>query len=347
MADSLRKEPFFSAGDEGTRRAYYPKNLLTEAELPFFSQLQQALPEYGVFPQVCMGALIDPPGHLRGEWRKRARYAYQSKIVDFVVWNPELNKVVCLVELDDPSHDNRQDEDAQRDAITAEAGYPTARFDVRKLPDLAAIRQTVITAKVPEKRTESAEVLPFTKPKSGSPNRQRRRRSHSSGPSVSAVLVRLVCIGAFAIVMFKVVLPWFGVWATQQIMAPFVQRVSQSKTGSPGALPHRSSASTQGVRITRQPCMVYENRDAIALSLMRGCKYQEVATFVPVISPAQLQGWYAYDLARLNGAPGCAPYAQWSQEIMADRDNDMLDIYKRLDLLFNDAIAKGCMRAPT
>lgn len=346
MADSSRQEPFYTTGDDGPRRTYYPKTLLTESERPFFSELQKALPEYGVFPQVCMGALIDPPRHLRGEWRKRARYAYQSKIVDFVVWDAALSKVVCLVELDDPTHDKRKEEDAQRDAITAEAGYPTARFDVRKLPDQATLRQQVLSAKVPVKPAQRAEVLPFEKTKPRSTAQHSSRNNHARGASVGGVLLRLICLGAFAIFGLKVVLPWFGGWVTQQIKAPLVHSASPTKAAVTSVSPPHQPTSVQDAHITRQPCMVYENRDAIAVGLMRGCQYREVATFVPAMSAQQLRGWYEYDVSRLNGAAGCAPYAQWAREIIDDQRTSKLDVYKSLEKLFNDAIAKGCMRAP-
>ena len=37
-----------------------------------------------------------------------------------------------VVELDDRSHHNRQAEDARRDAMLAQAGYPTLRVPVRQ-----------------------------------------------------------------------------------------------------------------------------------------------------------------------------------------------------------------------
>jgi very-short-patch-repair endonuclease len=141
--------------DDG--RMHYPKPLLTGAERSFLNRLQDAVPEHFVFPQVCMGALVDPPGYFHGVQRVRARIPYQSKMVDFVVYDGKKNEVVALVELDDYSHDNEEERDANRDAITAEAGYATVRVDGRRLPDQAALRDLVLRARI--RMRKSAKVV--------------------------------------------------------------------------------------------------------------------------------------------------------------------------------------------
>lgn len=127
-------------------RRYFPKPLMSPSELAFFTKLQAAVPEYRVFPQICMGALIDPAAHLVGEARSRARHKYQSKMVDFTVWDPVREAVVCLVELDDPTHDNRRRHDEARDDMTREAGYATLRFDVRSRTSNEKIRAGILRA---------------------------------------------------------------------------------------------------------------------------------------------------------------------------------------------------------
>jgi hypothetical protein len=124
--------------------------LLTTSEHKFFRQLCEALPEYEVIPQVCMGAIIEPPERYYGEVRERARRTYQAKMVDFTVWDASHNEIVCLVELDDASHDDRKEQDNARDAIVGQAGYRLARVDVRRLPSTTELRERVLRAKVPD-----------------------------------------------------------------------------------------------------------------------------------------------------------------------------------------------------
>jgi hypothetical protein len=143
--EKARPRPVMPLLDGG--RMHYPKPLLSGSERNFLDLLGEAVPEYRIFSQVCMGALIDPPGYFHGMQRVRARSAYASKIVDYVVYDTSANKVVCLVELDDYSHDNKKEEDAARDAMVAEAGYVTVRADGRWLPSQGALRKSVLEAR--------------------------------------------------------------------------------------------------------------------------------------------------------------------------------------------------------
>lgn len=145
--------------DDG--RLYYPKPLLTGSERRFLDLLQEAVPEHYVFPQVCMGAIIDPPGYFHGYQRVQARIPYQSKMVDFIIYDSKANKIVCLVELDDYSHDEQKERDHDRDAMTAEAGYATVRVDGRQLPDRETLRHLIRTAKVPRKKNAKAPRPPL------------------------------------------------------------------------------------------------------------------------------------------------------------------------------------------
>ena len=149
-AEKARPKPVMPLLDGG--RMHYPKPLLSGSERNFLDVLGEAVPEYRIFSQVCMGALIDPPGYYHGIQRVQARKAYASKIVDYVVYDTAANKVVCLVELDDYSHDNKKEEDAARDAMAAEAGYVTVRADGRWLPSQAALRKSVLEARAGRSR---------------------------------------------------------------------------------------------------------------------------------------------------------------------------------------------------
>ncbi|MGE0315585.1 MAG: DUF2726 domain-containing protein [Lautropia sp.] len=120
-----------------------PRPLMTDNEIEFHRRLEAAVPEWRVMAQVSMGALIEPDikggsGHYLSI---RARYA--QKVVDYVVLDEALS-VVALVELDDRTHVAARD--AERDAITAAAGYRTLRYQSRAKPDSAQIRRDLRSA---------------------------------------------------------------------------------------------------------------------------------------------------------------------------------------------------------
>ena len=118
-----------------------PRPLLTDNEIEFHERLCAAVPECLVLAQVSMGALLEPdvPGG-SGNWLSiRARFA--QKVVDYVVID-ENREVLALVELDDATHDRRRD--AERDAITALAGYTTLRYESRAKPDVETLREDLI-----------------------------------------------------------------------------------------------------------------------------------------------------------------------------------------------------------
>lgn len=50
------------------------------------------------------------------------RNLFNRKVADFVVLDKSLN-IVAIVELDDSSHIGKEDKDADRDALVAEAGF--------------------------------------------------------------------------------------------------------------------------------------------------------------------------------------------------------------------------------
>lgn len=118
-----------------------PRALLTENELGFYQDLEAALPEFRILAQVSMGAIMEPdlsledasePGRFLSV---RGRFA--QKVIDFVVVD-EAFQIVALVELDDCTHDPVKD--AERDRVTAMAGYLTIRYDSRQKPSPEEIR---------------------------------------------------------------------------------------------------------------------------------------------------------------------------------------------------------------
>ncbi len=77
---------------------------MTSAELKLFSVIEAAVPEYRVFGQVAMGALLKVRGGLDGADAMSVRGRFAQKIVNFVIFDPRSGEVVAIVELDDASH---------------------------------------------------------------------------------------------------------------------------------------------------------------------------------------------------------------------------------------------------
>lgn len=123
--------------------AIVSKAVMTDNEKEFYARLKGALPEFEVIPQVAMSALLDvslPEMH-RDYWKMRKEFS--QKTVDYVVCLKGSMAVVVVVELDDRTHDAKQDKDAARDAMLAQAGIPTLRWDSRAKPAAAEIHAKV------------------------------------------------------------------------------------------------------------------------------------------------------------------------------------------------------------
>jgi len=109
--------------------------IMTDNEMEFFDRLERACPEYRIFPQVSMTALIEPAS--------RDRYwLYFNKVAmlrcDYAVYTRDL-KLLCVIELDDKTHDRKQKQDDKRDSRLIEAGINTLRFDSRRKPNVDAL----------------------------------------------------------------------------------------------------------------------------------------------------------------------------------------------------------------
>lgn len=113
------------------------KRFLTTPEARVLPLLEAALPQYRIMAQVAMGALLQA-GEINSFQAKFTRYRFAQKIVDFVIVRRDTAEVIALVELDDSSHDRLKD--AERDAMTASAGYCTIRIPVRPQPTLDSVR---------------------------------------------------------------------------------------------------------------------------------------------------------------------------------------------------------------
>ena len=110
---------------------YAPKLVLTKPEQVLFHRMREALPTYIVLAQVSMHRVIKPNSR-----DKAAFNQISQKAIDFVICRPNFS-VVCVVELDDSSHN--KDKDMSRDTYMISAGIETFRWDVRSMPALPDI----------------------------------------------------------------------------------------------------------------------------------------------------------------------------------------------------------------
>ena len=115
---------------------YVARDIMTAAERRAYVILAELLPNYRIYPQVAMAAVIGPnPSHDFTE-RQRIRGTFSQKYIDFVIEHPDDGSVIALVELDDHTHDSAKD--AARDAMTTEAGYITIRLKDSKPTTIVA-----------------------------------------------------------------------------------------------------------------------------------------------------------------------------------------------------------------
>jgi hypothetical protein len=113
--------------------------ILTRNEMEFYGRIRTALPHLNVFPQLSMAAVIRPKES--GKRYGRAFAKICAKRIDFTICDESLN-VICVIELDDRTHDKAKD--AERDAMVSSAGIRTIRYESRAKPDPAKIRSDVL-----------------------------------------------------------------------------------------------------------------------------------------------------------------------------------------------------------
>lgn len=119
------------------KQQYFPRRILTPFEQKMFRQLQHAFPEYDVLCQVAFSALIT-----NTDYKVRSRF--NRKVTDFVLINSQCD-VLAIIELDDPSHLNKVEEDQFRDQMLSEAGYRVFRFT--HIPSIQELRKTLAFTK--------------------------------------------------------------------------------------------------------------------------------------------------------------------------------------------------------
>ena len=134
-------------GDELAVWPFKPMPLMTNTEVAFFVQLQQALPEYLIFSQVQLSRIIAPIDDASVNaafWFNRIC----RMSVDYVIVDTDGQRVLLAIELDDWTHHmpKRQQQDQKKDKALTSAGVPIIRFDCTALPSTPLLRQALYDA---------------------------------------------------------------------------------------------------------------------------------------------------------------------------------------------------------
>ncbi|HEV2610129.1 MAG TPA: DUF2726 domain-containing protein [Noviherbaspirillum sp.] len=114
------------------------KPMLAGPYLEFFETLRSSLPDYHVFPQVALSALVDPIGGPKG--RRFAVDCINGRRAGYAVFDQDM-QLVAIVELSHRSRATRKE--AALEACLAKAGIKTLRFYSTQMPSETAIRHAV------------------------------------------------------------------------------------------------------------------------------------------------------------------------------------------------------------
>ena len=121
--------------------------LMTKRERIVCDFIERAVPGARVHAQVSMGAILRPAAGLDRSRSTSVRNRFSSKRIDFLLEDRGSGEIIAIVELDDRTHNARQD--AQRDRMTARAGYTTIRLPAGRHTALS-VRQALMEALAPQ-----------------------------------------------------------------------------------------------------------------------------------------------------------------------------------------------------
>ena len=117
---------------------FYAKKPLSPPEQVLYFRLTQALPEHIILAQVQLSQLLGvKKGNNHQSWLNRIN----RMSADFVVCRKD-STIVAVIELDDATHQqaNRQVADAKKDKALSAAEIKIIRWQVKAIPDIAAIQ---------------------------------------------------------------------------------------------------------------------------------------------------------------------------------------------------------------
>ncbi|MEN7433729.1 DUF2726 domain-containing protein [Chromobacterium sp. TRC.1.1.SA] len=103
------------------------KQLLTGREIDCYKLLVKELgPDFIVFPQVAFSQILNVTGGTQSENRK-LWMTMSQKVADFVICKDDLT-MLAILELDDRSHQGKQDKDRARDGVVESVGLKALRI---------------------------------------------------------------------------------------------------------------------------------------------------------------------------------------------------------------------------
>ncbi len=148
------------------RRPYRRADFLfTPAERVFYKELVRAVNgQYLVFGKVRVADLITIKGKYGNKSSMRDLAKVAQKHVDFCLCHPETLAVICVIELNDKSHDrlDRKSRDGFLDKAFKDVGLPIIWMKARSTYNLIEIRQAVSTSikavASPQQNFETKEV---------------------------------------------------------------------------------------------------------------------------------------------------------------------------------------------
>lgn len=120
--------------------------LFTKTEWPFMRQLMAEFErDYMIVAKVRMADLLKVKKMRSRKVWWQAFTRISSKHIDFVLVDPGTGRILCCIELDDPSHNrtDRQGRDAFVNRAFAGANLPLLRIPTQRQYDMKAIRQQV------------------------------------------------------------------------------------------------------------------------------------------------------------------------------------------------------------
>ena len=115
------------------KKEYYARPVISHFEIKMFERLKKAYPDHHVLAQVAFSALITSNYMV-------TRNKFNRKVTDFVILNHHMD-VICIIELDDPTHVGKESEDEKRDAMLKEAGYTVLRYT--KIPSVRQLQKDI------------------------------------------------------------------------------------------------------------------------------------------------------------------------------------------------------------
>jgi hypothetical protein len=119
------------------------RHLLTEPERALYQRLIQTLPNQIVLAQVQLLPVVQ---FQRGRRSQGILNRISQLSLDFLILNPDTS-IVAAVELDDATHTraDRRQADARKSHALRSAGVALIRWNVKRLPDAAAILAAIPT----------------------------------------------------------------------------------------------------------------------------------------------------------------------------------------------------------